>query len=440
MSLRLPGADRVRRPAALGGAGAPRGKLENGPGVPADLPGRWAGFRGTNREGISTEEVKPPAWGESGPRSLWKIAVGEGYAGAAIFDGRVYMLDFNTNRQSDVVRCLSLADGKDIWDYSYPVRIKRNHGMSRTVPAVTEKYVVTLGPKCHVTCLDSISGAVHWSMDLVREFNAKVPPWYAGQCPLIDNGRAILGPAGDKTLMVAVDCETGAKVWEAPNPRGWTMTHSSIMPVDFKGRRMYVYCGSGGVAGVAADDGTTLWDTDTWKISIATVPSPVNVGDGRIFFSGGYDAGCMMLQLREKERRFTAEVLWRLPAADFGATQQTPIWFEGHLYGIRPDGQLACLSPEGKVLWTSGAARRFGLGPLLIAGRDLYAMDDNGKLTVAEAESGSFRPIAEAKILSGPDAWGPMAIASGRLIARDLTTMVCLDVSGTVFPGFHPGL
>ena len=27
--------------------------------------------------------------------------------------------------------------------------------MSRTVPAVTDKYVVALGPKCHVMCLDA---------------------------------------------------------------------------------------------------------------------------------------------------------------------------------------------------------------------------------------------------------------------------------------------
>jgi hypothetical protein len=38
--------------------------------------------------------------------------------------------------------------------------------------------------------------------------------------------------------------------------------------------------------------------------------------------------------------------------------------------------------------------------------------------------------LAKAKVLDGIESWGPMAIASGRLIARDLTRMVCLDVSG----------
>jgi outer membrane protein assembly factor BamB len=184
------------------------------------------------------------------------------------------------------------------------------------------------------------------------------------------------------------------------------------------------------VAGVAADDGTILWDTDAWKISIATVPSPVDLGDGRIFLSGGYDSGCMMLQLRENDGHFAAEVLWRLPAAEFGATQQTPVYFEGRLYGIRPDGQLACLSPEGKILWTSGPSHQFGLGPLLIAGRYLYALNDMGELTVADAGADMFQPIAKAKVLQGPDSWGPMTMVDSRLIVRDLTSMVCLDVSG----------
>ena len=74
--------------------------------------------------------------------------------------------------------------GKEIWRFSYPVAVKRNHGMSRTVPAVTDKYLVALGPKCHVSCLDPTTGKAYWLIDLVRQFGATVPPWYAGQCPL----------------------------------------------------------------------------------------------------------------------------------------------------------------------------------------------------------------------------------------------------------------
>ena len=73
------------------------------------------------------------------------------------------------------------------------------------------------------------------------------------------------------------------------------MTHASITRVELSGVPTYVYCGSRGVAGVSAETGEILWETDAWKIGIATVPSPVPVGGSRIFFSGGYKAGSMML-------------------------------------------------------------------------------------------------------------------------------------------------
>jgi len=354
--------------------------------------------------------------------------VGEGYAGAAVRAGRVYLLDYDRENQADALRCLSLADGKEIWRYSYPVLVKRNHGMSRTVPTVTDEHVVALGPKCHVICLDAKSGELRWGVDLVRQYGTKVPPWYAGQCPLIDAGRAILGVGGRDVLMMAVDCATGEPVWQTENPRGWQMTHSSVMPVEYNGQRMYVYCASGGVVGVGAEDGRILWETDAWKIRIATVPSPVSLADGRIFVAGGYNAGSMMLQLADSGQGLAAEPLFRLKPEVFGAPQHTPILHKGHLYGVRPDGELACLDLKGNVLWTSGSGHRFGLGPYLIADGLIFVMNDSGLLALAEATPAGYNQLAQAQVLQGHESWAPMAIAGGRLILRDLTRIVCLDV------------
>jgi outer membrane protein assembly factor BamB len=230
--------------------------------------------------------------------------------------------------------------------------------------------------------------------------------------------------------MLAVDCATGQVLWKTPNPRDWKMTHASIVPIEFAGRRQYVYCGSGGVAGVSAADGTLLWETDAWTISIATIASPVPVGDGKIFFAGGYNAGSLMLQLKETDGQISANPVFRLKPAEFGATQQTPILYQGHLYGVRPDGQLACLDLNGKILWTSGSAARFGLGPFLIVNGLIFVMNDEGLLTLAEAGPTRYHPLAQAQVLNGHDSWAPMALAGNRLLARDLTRMVCLDITG----------
>ncbi len=300
--------------------------------------------------------------------------------------------------------------------------------MSRTVPAVTDKYIVTLGPKCHVTGLDSVTGQFRWMLNLVKDFGAKVPPWYAGQCPLIEDGKAIIAVGGD-SLIIAVNCETGEILWQSPNPHGWVMTHSSVMPAEFMGVRMYVYCGSGGVVGVSAEDGSILWENTEWKIRVANVPTPVVMDEGRIFLSGGYNAGSMMLQLTKEDGRISPQEVFRLEPEVFGSPQHTPIFYDGYIYGIRPDGQLTCLDPDGRVVWTSTSSRQFGRGPYTIANGLIYVMNDSGVLSLVDATPSGYVEFSQAKVLDGIESWGPMAIASGRLILRDLNRMICLDIT-----------
>jgi outer membrane protein assembly factor BamB len=425
----------IKTPQDEGDAVKIKGTLEKFAGVPANLPGAWPRFRGENFDAVTTEDVSlVKTWPANGPEVLWSIDVGEGYAGAAIFAGRVYLMDYDRQQEADVVRCLSLDDGRDIWRYSYPVKVKRWHGMSRTVPAVTDKYVVTMGPKCHVICLDSMTGEFRWAFDLVREFKTTIPQWYTAQCPLIDNGRAIIAPAGT-VLMMAVDCETGNIIWETPNPDGWIMTHSSIVPMEFNGKRFYVYCGGnqikGGVVGISAEDGSVLWKNEEWKVRF-NVPMPVVVGDDRLFLSAGYgqyELGCGMLRLTETGGKITTKLEFIHPTEIFGSIQQSPIFYDGYIYGVRLDGQLVCLDLDGNVVWTSASANKFGNGPYSIVNGLLYIMNDSGLLTLAQTGPSGFAPLAQAKVLEGHESWGPMAAASGRLIVRDTERMICLDIS-----------
>lgn len=408
------------------------GELTTSDGVASALPGVWPGFRGPNSNAIVAEEAPSSlnlAWEAQPPRAVWGIELGEGYAGAAVAGGRVYVLDYDQERQGDVVRCLSLDDGREIWRFFYPVKIKRNHGMSRTVPVVTEDSVITLGPKCHVVCLDAVTGELRWKRDLVREDGAEVPPWYAGQCPLVDGGRLILGVGGPDALVMALDFRTGEVIWQTPNPSGWKMTHSSVVPMDLGGEKSYVYCASGGVVGVSSTDGRLLWEYPDWHINIANVPTPVVIDSERVFLTGGYNTGSMMLAVKPGGGAYVPEALFRLDPKVFGSDQQTPIYYDGYIYGVRPDGQLACLDTDGRIRWTSSSARKFGLGPYTIIDGFIFVMNDEGHLTVARATPDAYTQMTAARVLQGHDSWGPMAFVSGRLLVRDLTRMVCLDIT-----------
>jgi outer membrane protein assembly factor BamB len=181
---------------------------------------------------------------------------------------------------------------------------------------------------------------------------------------------------------------------------------------------------------VAADTGAILWDTTDWQINVATCPTPMPIGDGRIFFSGGYNAGSLMLQVKAEAGRFTAKTLYRLPAKKFGSEQHTPVLWQGHFYGIRQkDQQLVCLDLDGKERWNSGRDK-FGSAPYMIADGLLLVMNDKGILTLAEATTAGYRRLHQAAVMEdGDSSWGPMALAAGRLLVRDFTRLVCLDVA-----------
>ena len=405
------------------------GTLIEGPGKAADLPGTWVQFRGKDRTNIARDASNlARSWSSGQPEVAWSIEVGEGHAGVVVRNGRVYIDDYLREPKEDAIRCLSLATGKEIWRYTYSVTVKRNHGMSRTTPAVTDDYLVALGPKCHVHCLDAKTGEKVWMKDLPDEFDTTVPPWYAGQCPLIEGDSVIIAPAADP-LMMKVKLETGEIVWKTPNPGGWGMTHASIMPVEYNGSKQYVYCTTKGVVGVSAETGELLWKFPDWTITIATIPSPLDCGNGRILLAGGYKAGAMMIQLTGEGKNITPEIVFEHKDTTWGAEQHTPILYKDHIYGIIPSGELACMDLDGNRLWTSGKKHTFGLGPFLIADGLIFAVEGHeASLHVAEATPNGFEELASKSVLDGPDAWGPITLAGGRLFVRDLTDLVCLKL------------
>ena len=242
------------------------------------------------------------------------------------------------------------------------------------------------GRKCQVACWDAGTGKARWLIDLVLDYGATVPPWYAGQCPLIDTktDRLIVAPGG-KALVMAIDYRTGKVVWQSPNPHGWTMTHVSIMPMEFAGRRMYVYCGKGGVAGVApptaASSGTrpngrSAWPlaprrwssaTAAFSFAAATTPAP----DAAIRRSGG--------RIVPPARSFA----WRPGSSVRNSRRRSSGTAVFTACGRRTRSWSASICKARN----SGTAERdkFGSGPYMIADGLIYVLDDDGLLTMAEA-------------------------------------------------------
>jgi outer membrane protein assembly factor BamB len=412
------------------------------------IPGDWPRFRGADLDNIS-KDATPLAetWDTSGPAIIWRTALGEGYAGPAVHNGRVYILDYNERKKADALRCFSLSSGKELWRRWYYVDLKRNHGYSRTIPAVTDKYLVTIGPRSHVMCVDPASGNMLWSIDLEKVFGIPgtekgriTPDFYSGQCPLIDDNVAVIAPGG-KALMIGVDCASGKIIWNTPNPDSLRMSHSSIIPMVINGKRMYVYNAVGGVCGVSAekaDIGKLMWVTTDWSPA-TTAASPLYLGNDEIAVFGSYGAGGARIAVNSAGSGYSASVKEQHKATNgLASDQQTPIILGNFIWSVLPENagslkkQLVCYNKSDlqKAVWSSGKENRFGrgLGPYIVSGDKLYLLDDDGNLYFYRIQGSKVLLISSHKILKGVEAWGPMAIAGKYLIMRDSRNLLCLNI------------
>jgi outer membrane protein assembly factor BamB len=412
------------------------------------VAGDWPRFRGSDFDNVNKDTTPLlEKWDTSGPAIVWRTTLGEGYAGPAVHNGRVYIMDYNERRKADMLRCFSLASGKELWRRWYYVDLKRNHGYSRTIPAVTDKYVVTIGPRSHVMCVNPLSGDLLWTIDLEKEYGIPgtekgriTPDFYSGQCPLIDNGIAVIAPGG-RALMIGVDCENGKVVWKTPNPDSLRMSHGSIIPMVINSKRMYVYNAIGGVVGVSAekeDLGKLLWKTLDWSPA-TTAASPLYLGNNEIAVFGSYGAGGARIKVSFDGASYSAVVVEQHKAtAGLASDQQTPVIKGKYVWSVLPENagplkkQLVCYQKSDLLtpVWSSGKENRFGrgLGPYILSGDKMYLLDDNGKLYLFSIKGNEASLLDSHTILKGIEAWGPMAIAGKYLIMRDSKNLLCLNI------------
>ena len=395
----------------------------------SDLTGKWVRFRGERSDNvIVAPEIIHTSDGDY--PVLWSIPTGEGYAAPVIYNGRFYFLDYHEELSSDALRCFSLETGKELWRRWHRVPMKRNHGFSRTVPAVGEGYIIAIGPKGHVMCCDPITGEKKWSIDMQKEYGTEIPNWYTGQCPLVDGDILVLAPAGEEILMTGINCRSGETLWTTPNTLNYKMSHSSVIQMTLAGKKTYVYIGHGGVCGVSADEadrGTLLWETSKWNPSQVS-PSPVQLSANRFFVVAGYGMGGALLQVDRQGNKWTVSIVEQhKPGEGLSSEQQTPILYNNMLISVLPkDGggsreRLVCYSPSNlrTPIWTSAAGERFGYGPYAIINNLLFAFKDDGELYVYEIMRQSMKLVKQQRIMDGMDAWGPLAYADGILILGD---------------------
>lgn len=392
----------------------------------------WPQFRGQQRDGQSRATGLLRSWPESGPNVLWETAVGQGYASPSVVAGRVYLNDYDEETDTWMVRCLSLETGDEFWRYDVKKRIRPNHAITRSAPATDGGFVIAIDPKCELHCLDARDGSLIWKKFLPAEYGGQIPAWYNGQCPLLDDGRLIIAPGG-RALLTALDNASGAPIWETPNEDNWTLSHSSVMPVEIDGVKQYATTMMQGLIGVNAESGKLLWRFP-WKFNTAVATTPLPLGDGKFLLTSGYHAQSVICQVKRNGEAWTADEAVRLPIPTRGWNSEvhTPLVYRGAIFGVgkKKRGLWTCLDLEGKELWTSERKASFGMGGYVLADGMFFVLEGKtGTLRVLDAEADQYRELASAKLLKGPDVWAPPIISQRKLLIRDLGKLICLDIA-----------
>jgi len=298
------------------------------------------------------------------------------------------------------------------------------------VPATDGKYVFSLDPKATFHALDATTGEELWRKNLVQEYQTKIPPWYNGQNPLIEDDKVVIAPAGTAALVVAFDKATGRELWRTPNPEGWLLSHASLMPAKLGGVDQYLFSVLQGTVGVSAADGKLLWHFP-FKFNVSVSPSPLAIDSERVYVTAAYDSGGAMFRVKKDGEQFTTEEIFIHAPAEWNSEVQTPILFDDHMFAVgkKKRGLFTCLDLDGKQVWNSDGAAYFGLGSFLLADGMFFILEGKtGMLRLLEASTTGYEELASAQILGGHDVWAPLALSEGKLVIRDFSRMVCLKV------------
>jgi outer membrane protein assembly factor BamB len=441
----------ARRPfGALLAALAAAAMLGAGP-APAD---DWPQWLGVNRDSVWREDGIVDRFPEGGLRTKWRVPISGGFAGPAVAQGRVYVMDYQTDGDqtpdpnqrtaltgSERVLCLSADSGELIWKHEYDCAYHISYATGpRATPTVHDNLVYTLGAEGDLHCLDAATGKVIWHRDFKSDFGAKTPQWgYAGH-PLIDGDKLICVVGGDGTLVVAFNRRTGEEIWRGLDGNENEIGYSAPTLIEHGGRRQLLVWHARALSSLNPDTGERYWAEPLAPNYDMSIVTPRLSGD--LLFVGGIINVSMMLKLNPHEP--TEQVEWYgTNVVGIDPVHSTPFAEDGYLYGVKRDGKLSAVRmTDGKVLWAHfdlmPENRGVHSGTVFIVKNEerFFLFTDSGELIMARLSPEQYEELGRTKILEPTTPaqgrivlWSHPAFANGCIYARNDDEIVCMSLA-----------
>jgi outer membrane protein assembly factor BamB len=424
----------------------------------------WPQWRGINRDAIWNETGVVERFPDDGLTVKWRAPVRGGFAGPAVADGRVFVLDYQEtagSRTMDGHERLVVFDeetGTVLWQQEWPatyrnLQFKFATG-PRAVPTVDGNRVYTLGAAGMLSCFDTETGELLWRVDTVTDYDATVPVQGTSQAPIVEENLLIAAVGGEPDAkVVAFNKVTGDEVWRSLDNISET-GYSAPIIIDAGGARQLILWHATAITSLNPKTGEIYWNQDFTIGGGMAITTPVR--SGRYLAVSQFFNGTMMLALNPD--RPDARMLWKgrnrgeLPdqTDSLHSIISTPIVVGDHLYGIGSYGELRGIdATNGERLWESDQMNeqdRWATA-YFVRHRDRYfVVNDSGELILARFNPDGYEEIDRTRLLRPTTRtrggisgryrdravlWAHPAFANQHVVVRNDETVVRLSLAST---------
>lgn len=419
----------------------------------------WPHWLGPTRDNVWQTRGIAEQFPEGGPKIRWRAPLGGGYAGPAVAEGRVYVMDYQTkggdatpdpNKRNDLdgserVICLDSATGREIWTHEYACPYKISYPCGpRTTPAVDGDRVYTLGAEGNLLCLNTADGKVIWQHDFKQDYGIEAPQWGFCSHPLIDGDTLYMIAGGQGSTAVAFDKFTGKERWRSLSAK--EPGYSAPMLIEAGGRRQLIIWHAESINGLDPQTGETFWSVPLAPDFGMAIMVPRQQGE--LLFACGIRQAALLLKLATDKP--DAEEVWRgTPETALYSVCMTPFIDGETMYGVDRLGQLRGIKlATGERLWetlapttgerpqNSGTAFLVKVADAAHPSTSRYVLfNERGDLILADLTPEGYTERSRAHLLEPTgDAfgrlvvWSQPAFAERAVFARNDKEMVCAEL------------
>ena len=393
----------------------------------------WTHFRGSDLNGISTDNQVPVFWNDT-TNVIWKTDIrGKGWSSPVIYGNQVWLTTATIDGKEMSGICVDFKTGKILYDILLfkQESIYGKHSINTyatPTPCIEKGYVYLNFGSTGTVCVNTNDGKVVWKRDDLKVEHVQG----TGASPIIYKDMLILHFEGtDQQFIVALNKKTGETIWRADRP---TECYAPLLPIGKKayitpivinvnGKDLLISNGSAVCIAYDVQTGKEIWRVIEGEDS--TIACPVTE-DGIVYFYTSFVTptdGEKFIELLAVDPKGSGDIsktniLWRMKAPILQLL--TPLIKDGIIYTVDTRNNLFAIDAKtGTTIYEKRQKNKYNASPVY-AGGHVYFTSVKGETLVLKAGR-TLEILAENKLPG--EIYATPAIAQNSIIIRNESTL-----------------